>query len=676
MARADRVGQRVRVGQRAMALGRAIKSGGAGTIYRLPDAPDQVAKIYHPQIERGDYAHKIEAMLELAPRLPAREFGGQTITQIAWPQDKIFDRGGRFIGFAMPLLDMGSTEELELMLQARQARAAGLNPSLGVKMTLAANLASVISSLHRQKHYLVDLKPVNLRFYRDSLYIALLDCDGFSVQGHSRRFPAEQFTPDYLAPEFQGRGVKPGKGREQDLFALAVIVFRLLNFGIHPFTGKPTDDRVPTDIPARIRVWLYAYGRQPHPQLAPSPVSAHEAMPRELRDLFDRAFASTDRPSAAAWADALSVYARRDSGRIVVCSKNHGHQHFAGQPCGECARERVLAASRRHAGARRKKRERRQQKVRQRVRQRTAAQARVAGNTARATGRRRPARPASRSGQAASAAAAGDNIRLFVVSVVVVTLVLMGAVSIRGCSTSDPSSRRTKANATAPVQQEAPSEPPTTLRQARASVPDESELEADIDATVAAVNSDDPERFRARLETLARRTLQHPRPRRSSVREYRDLMIGAARLPQADRRPGETMDRLKTRIEGLKSIVDDDPYAAMAAAEAGKWLLLLGERESAQHYYRQAIWADPTVADAWYGLGVTCINDDPDRTVALMTMAYATAEEVDGLQMRMLAAVYRLVGMRYTADDAPSIDALDERARALVEKLEAALFKP
>jgi DNA-binding helix-hairpin-helix protein with protein kinase domain len=342
MPRGDRQGHRVRVGARSMALGASIKSGGAGTIYRLPDAPDQVAKIYHPHIERGEYAHKIEAMLELAPRLPAREFRGETVTQIAWPQDKIFDRGSRFIGFAMPLLDMGSTEELELMLQARQARAAGLNPTLGVKMTLAANLASVISSLHRQKHYLVDLKPVNLRFYRDSLYIALLDCDGFSVQGRSWRFPAEQFTPDYLAPEFQGRGVKPGKGREQDLFALAVIVFRLVNFGIHPFTGKPADDRVPTDIPARIRGWLYAYGRQPHPQLAPSPVSAHEAMPRELRDLFDRAFASTDRPSAAAWADALSVYARRDSGRIVVCSKDDAHQHFAGQPCGAAKKFRYF----------------------------------------------------------------------------------------------------------------------------------------------------------------------------------------------------------------------------------------------------------------------------------------------------------------------------------------------
>jgi fructoselysine-6-P-deglycase FrlB-like protein len=65
-------------------------------------------------------------------------------------------------------------------------------------------------------------------------------------------------------------------------------------------------------------------------------------MPRELRDLFDRAFASTDRPSAAAWADALSVYARRDSGRIVVCSKDDAHQHFAGQPCGAAKKFRYF----------------------------------------------------------------------------------------------------------------------------------------------------------------------------------------------------------------------------------------------------------------------------------------------------------------------------------------------
>ena len=676
MPRGDRQGHRVRVGARSMALGASIKSGGAGTIYRLPKAPHQVAKIYHPHIERGEYAHKIEAMLELAPRLPAREFRGETVTQIAWPQDKIFDRGSRFIGFAMPLLDMGSTEELELMLQARQARAAGLNPTLGVKMTLAANLASVISSLHRQKHYLVDLKPVNLRFYRDSLYIALLDCDGFSVQGRSRRFPAEQFTPDYLAPEFQGRGVKPGKGREQDLFALAVIVFRLLNFGIHPFTGKPADDRVPTDIPARIRGWLYAYGRQPHPQLAPSPVSAHEAMPRELRDLFDRAFASTDRPSAAVWADALSVYARRDSGRIVVCSKDDAHQHFAGQPCGECARERVLASSRRSAGARRKRRERQQQKVRQRVRQRTAARVRAARHTTRTRGSAQAGGVQATPATAAITKASADQARAVGATVVFLLVVLVGALTLRGCAQPPAPKSQARSAASSPSTNEAgqrppavSTAPPTVARPAPESAPGDSELKADIDKTVAAVNSGDREVFRARLGALHRQAMRHRGPRRSSLRAYRDLMMDAHVMPKQGRKTGDTRERLEARVEGLKSIVDDDPYAGVVAAEAAKWMLLLRELDTAQHYYRHALWADPTTAQAWYGLGVTYTNSDPERAAALMAMAYVVADEMDGLQMRMLAAVYRLVGMASAGGGDTSVDELDQRARTLVETL-------
>ena len=98
-----------------------------------------------------------------------------------------------------------ATSELEYILQERQARAAHLPTGLGAKVTLAANLAAVIAELHRQGHHVIDLKPVNLRFYRQSLYMAMLDCDGFSIQGRGERFAADQVTPDYLAPEFQGR---------------------------------------------------------------------------------------------------------------------------------------------------------------------------------------------------------------------------------------------------------------------------------------------------------------------------------------------------------------------------------------------------------------------------------------------------------------------------------------
>ena len=115
------------------------------------------------------------------------------------------DARGNFIGFVMPVLDIQRTAELEEILLERQARAAGLPTGLGAKITLAANLSAVIAALHRQRHYVVDLKPVNLRFYRDSLYIAMLDCDGFSIQGRSRALPRPAVHGRLPSPGIAGR---------------------------------------------------------------------------------------------------------------------------------------------------------------------------------------------------------------------------------------------------------------------------------------------------------------------------------------------------------------------------------------------------------------------------------------------------------------------------------------
>jgi hypothetical protein len=196
----------------------------------------------------------------------------------------------------------------------------------------------------------VDLKPVNLRFYPRSLYMAMLDCDGFSIRGEGERFHAPQFTPDYLAPEFQRGGLVDAGEETQDQFALAVVVFQLLNFGIHPFTGRPSSERVPTDIPGRIAHGAYAYGLRPHAAIKPSPVSGHAAMPDELRRLFDQAFeGGRARPTAGQWAASLRGYALRSSLRLVACTSDAEHQHFAGLACAACARANLLTRTARAA---------------------------------------------------------------------------------------------------------------------------------------------------------------------------------------------------------------------------------------------------------------------------------------------------------------------------------------
>jgi eukaryotic-like serine/threonine-protein kinase len=338
-------GSKVRASnRRTLTLGKLVKSGGAGSIFALEESSTEVAKIYHEHVDRDGYQRKVEAMLELRPDLPDLVEAGQTEVQIAWPEAALRDGAGRFRGFAMPLIDLASSVELEYVLQERQALAAGLPTGLGAKMALAANLAALLAELHRLEHFIVDLKPINLRFYRRSFHVTILDCDGFSIRGRGERFPAPQVTPEYLAPEFQTSDIPAGAEEAQDRFALATVLFQLLNFGIHPFSGRPLDDDLPTDIPGRIRERCWAYGTRPNPAMQPNPTSGHSVMPQELRVLFDRAFESEGvaRPRAREWAELLKRFARRSTGLLVQCRADPTHQHFAAMECAACARLRVL----------------------------------------------------------------------------------------------------------------------------------------------------------------------------------------------------------------------------------------------------------------------------------------------------------------------------------------------
>lgn len=328
--------------RRPVRLGKLIKSGGAGSVYFLADDPAGVAKIYHPHIDTSYYQRKLRAMLAQRPQIPAPA-EGDAVVQLAWPDYLLFNERQHVIGFVMPILDTQRSIELEYILQARQAKAHQLPESIGAKVSLACNLATLVSALHARQHRVIDMKPVNLRFYRDSLYIALLDCDGFSIQGEGERFPAGQFTPDYLAPEFQRIGQVPDAQEEaQDRFALAVIIFQLLNHGIHPYSGRSQTTNVPDDLPGRIAACCYAYGINAAKNIAPVPASTHHLLPTELRKLFDRAFggSSARRPSADEWAQVLRPYALRSTQKIILCSKKH--QHFAGMPCLMCAREKQI----------------------------------------------------------------------------------------------------------------------------------------------------------------------------------------------------------------------------------------------------------------------------------------------------------------------------------------------
>jgi DNA-binding helix-hairpin-helix protein with protein kinase domain len=319
------------------------KSGGAGEIFAIDGKPGLLAKIYHtatPAAQLEQYRQKIQWMLDNPPELPAVAPEYQDIVQLAWPVALVL-RSSRFVGFAMRKIAFDRTLELDYLLNRRQSAHEGFDADYGKLVTVSFNLAAIIHCLHDKRIAVVDLKPMNVKVYKSELYVSVLDCDGFHIDTEEFRSDAPQVTPEYLAPEFHDKVV--ARPQAQDRFALATIIFRLLNFGIHPFTGVSAErSHYPPDLAGRIKLGLYPYGKSGHRRVRKAPASVHEALPDRLRELFDRAFAAGgwSRPSPHEWTEALAPYANKLSGSLSPCEQ--GHLRFTGRPCPTCLRAALI----------------------------------------------------------------------------------------------------------------------------------------------------------------------------------------------------------------------------------------------------------------------------------------------------------------------------------------------
>lgn len=321
------------IGKHAVRLGPPIAQGAAGTIHRVIGISGIVAKLYKDRKTLAAYKQKIDAMLTAQPNLPAFQHKGHTYVQIAWPVGTIGNGNGDFVGFVMPEVDTKAATELENVLQKTARKRKKISEFYGARVLLAANLAALMAELHAVDHHMIDMKPANMSFYPNAWYMAILDTDGFSINGR-RRFPASQFSDEYIAPEARGKSPET-LGLQQDLFALAAIIFRLVNNGLHPFQG--IDDpkaNHPTTLQERVFAGLYAYGRIPHSSVKPSPTSIHEFLEDDTRELFDRAFLTKRRPTAAEWRDHLqNLLNAKLLVRCKAVPADHGH--FS-KGCGLC----------------------------------------------------------------------------------------------------------------------------------------------------------------------------------------------------------------------------------------------------------------------------------------------------------------------------------------------------
>lgn len=309
-----------------------LNQGADGAIFAVP-RNKLALKLYHNPDKDPERPEKIRQML-LAPP------DDNGLQHFAWPVAQVFKRQGGFVGYAMPLLPVSSYASLDLLLTRKGRQLGKLPEHRDFRIKAASNLARRVAQLHAKGHCIIDLKPANLLVHRKAADIVVVDCDGFGVQGESAFIPGHQFTTGYIAPESWNAQLKPeALDEEQDLFALAVIIFQLLNEGLHPYQGIPAGKQdIPGDTQNRIGEGLYPYGVKPDARITPSPWSLHRDFPPQLEQAFDQAFGKgAKRLHAKGWVSLLDQICKD----LEICKENQTHAYW-GSCCPLCEQSSVI----------------------------------------------------------------------------------------------------------------------------------------------------------------------------------------------------------------------------------------------------------------------------------------------------------------------------------------------
>lgn len=343
-------------------LGDVINAGGEGEVRAVIAGGATVAKLYRdPTPERHA---KVRNMVALHDRIMAAQ--GGALRAVCWPRRALYADAGAadFIGFSMRRAPAGSVAASELYRYPKAAAA----PTALTCVDALISLTGVLDALHHtvvNGHELVvgDLSGDNVLVGRDGS-VHLIDADTFHVQ-RGGAHPCVACAPGVAAPELiaaaRGRTYaqmealgEPTFTVSTDYFALAVLVFRMLGNGVHPFEGAVEPDAdgeypLPPSVDCQVRD-----GRSPFAGTAPGVGLFAWALPLDhvpplLREAYGRSlFSGTDgaarRVTDAQWGRLLRDY----RAHLVECS--HGHVFHRGfvtaeglSACPYCAADRRVA---------------------------------------------------------------------------------------------------------------------------------------------------------------------------------------------------------------------------------------------------------------------------------------------------------------------------------------------
>ncbi|MDD1729062.1 MAG: hypothetical protein LUQ50_08325 [Methanospirillum sp.] len=288
------------------------KAGGEGEIYYLAGDETRCAKIFHPHRRTQEIEEKIHAMTAAPP-------DPELLQSLTWPLMPVTDlpRGGKIVGYLMRRIPEEEFRSVHLWYD--QAPTDG-EKDLQARIIAARKLANLVAGVHRAGHVIGDLRENNLLINNQGDLI-LIDTDSFQIReaGGRKIYWSRMGTGEYLPPEhLDGSFAEAGCDRRYgDHFALAVLIFRFLMDGVHPFQAKGPLVRNAPATTDKILLGHFAFESRINGISPPDYAPPYSSLPSRIRALFKEVFVSGHRsprarPDASQWEKVLSTLVHDD----------------------------------------------------------------------------------------------------------------------------------------------------------------------------------------------------------------------------------------------------------------------------------------------------------------------------------------------------------------------------
>lgn len=282
-------------------LGNKLAEGGEGVIYPLADRQDVLIKLYHPQelAKRGLLLQQKVTAMRSIPALAEHK-------GVSWPRLHVFDKDQRWIGYAMYRAE-GKT--LFMLAHAMLYKKHFPNLDRRQLVSYLINLVSHLKDLQAHGIMVGDYSPHNMLCNPNSNAVTLIDCDSYQLQHNGRHFANPVGTPDMTPLEHHGASFSSlVRTPESEAFSLAIILFKCLMLGRHPYDIVGGEDPV-----TNLKRGNFAYGIGNKGIPAGPWYNIWSHMPHRLKSHFITTFTDgaqnpAQRTSLDEWLETLRLY--------------------------------------------------------------------------------------------------------------------------------------------------------------------------------------------------------------------------------------------------------------------------------------------------------------------------------------------------------------------------------